>query len=244
MKEKENTVPTSRKKRIIYSIVLAVCALLLIAAIVLTAYFVTNSGREVVENPPIDNNDPPASGDQDPPTSGEQDPPTGGETPPVDDQPTGGETPPVDDKPTDGEKVAFVSPLENVKTCSVEYFKIYENTTLDKWYYHKAVDYSAPAGTEVRAMADGEVISVSMSERLGNLIVVQHENGIQSTYRFVEPVASLKEGDTVKQGEVIAKVAEAYGTEANDGTHLHLEMELNGKSVDPTDYIDVTLEEK
>ena len=43
---------------------------------------------------------------------------------------------------------------------------------------------------------------------------------------------------------MIAKVAEAYGTEANDGTHLHLEMTLNGKAVDPTDYIDVTLEEK
>ena len=230
MKEKENTVPTSRKKKIIYSVVLAVCALLLVTAIVLTAYFVTTSGNEVLENPP--------TGNEDPPTGGEN-PPTGGETPP-----TGGETPPTDDKPTGGEKVAFVSPLESVKTCSVEYFKIYENKTLDKWYYHKAVDYAAPAGTEVRAMADGEVVTISISEKLGNIVVLEHADGVQSVYRFVEPVSSLKEGAKVKQGDVIAKVAEAYGTEASDGTHLHLEMTLNGKTVDPADYIDVTLEEK
>ena len=241
MKEKENTVPTSRKKKIIYSIVLAVCALLLITAIVLTAYFVTNSGREVLETPPIDSEDPPTGGET-PPVDDE---PTGGETPPVDDEPTGGETPPpVDDEPTDGPKVAFISPIEDVKTCSVEYFKIYENTTLDKWYYHKAVDYAAPAGSDVRAMADGQVVKISLSDKLGNLVVVQNADGVQSTYRFVEPVDSLKEGATVKQGDVIARVAEAYGTEANDGTHLHLEMTLDGKSVDPTNYIDVTLEEK
>ena len=237
MKEKENTVPTSRKKKIVSSIILAVCALLLITAIVLTAYFVTNGGREVLENPPIGEEDPPTGGEQDPPTGGEQDPPTSGEQ----DPPTGGEQ---DDPTSGGEKVAFIAPLENAATCSVEYFSVYQNTTLDKWYYHKAVDYSAEAGSDVKAMADGQVVKISMSDKLGNLVVLQHADGVQSTYRFVEPVSTLKEGDTVKQGDVIAKVAEAYGTEANDGTHLHLEMTLNGKSVDPTDYIDVTLEEK
>ncbi len=237
MKEKENTVPTSRRKKLIYSIIVAASALLLIAAIVLTVYFVTANNRSLIDVPPIGNEDPPTTGDDDPTKDpGEQDPPTSGEQ----DPPTGGEQ----DPPTSGEQVAFVSPIDGVTVCSVEYFKIYENKTLDKWYYHKAVDYSADAGTDVRAMADGKVVKVSLSEKLGNLVVVEHADGITSTYRFVEPVSSLKEGDSVKQGQVIAKVAEAYGTEAGDGTHLHLEMELNGKSVDPSDYIDVTLQEK
>ncbi len=228
MKEKENTVPTSRKKKIVSAVILAVCALLLVTAIVLTAYFVTGGSRQVLEEPPISSEDPPTSGDNDPPTSGQEDPPTSGN----EDPPTSG-----------GEKVAFIAPLGDV-TCSVEYLKIYENTTLDKWYYHKAVDYAAPAGTEVKAMADGQVVKISLSEKLGNLVVLQHADGVQSVYRFVEPIPALKEGAAVKQGEVIAKVAEAYGTEANDGTHLHLEMTQEGKAVDPADYIDVTLEEK
>lgn len=233
MKEKENSVPTSKKKKIVYSVIVAVCALLLIAAIVLTAYFITqNQSQPVLDAPPTgDNTDPPVTGDD-----GQQDPPVDSK------DPSEGNQDPVD--PTGGEKVAYVSPIETVKTCSVEYFQVYNNQTLDKWCWHKAVDYAAPAGTDVRAMADGTVKKISISEKLGNLVVVEHAGGVETTYRFVEPVAALKEGDAVKQGQVIAKVAEAYGTEAKDGTHLHLEMTLEGRSVDPTDYIDVTLEEK
>lgn len=226
MKEKENT-STSSKKRLIYSVIVAICALLLIAATILTVYFVTNSGREVLEQPPVEN----------PPV---ENPPI--ENPPVENPPV--ENPPEDpNKPSSGQKVAFVKPVETT-TCSVEYNVIYNNTSTDKWYKHMAIDFVADAGTEVCAMADGKITKISMEEILGNYIVVEHDGGIMTVYRFVEPVSSLKEGDEVKQGQTIATVAQAYGTEYKEGTHLHLEMTLDGKPVDPADYIDVTLEEK
>lgn len=215
MKENENT--STGRKKIVYSVILAVCALLLIAATVLTVYFVTTGGKEIAENPPADNNPP----QDDPP---KEDPPA--------DQPSGG-----------GEKVAFVAPIP-AAVCSLEYDALYNNTSTSKWYKHLAVDYAAEEGTSVCAMADGTVAEISLHETLGNLIRIEHADGVSTIYRFVEPVATLREGDKVSQGQAIATVAAAYGTEYKDGTHLHLEMKVGEDFVDPTVYIDGALEEK
>ncbi len=48
----------------------------------------------------------------------------------------------------------------------------------------------------------------------------------------------------MKKGDKIAEVATAYGSEAKDGEHLHLEMEENGKKVDPAKYLDIEYDEK
>ncbi len=244
MKDKENTATNPRKKKLIYSIVVAVCALLLITATVLTVYFVTTNNNTLSEEPPIDEGGKkPNDGNE----GGEGEQPGGEEDPnkKPDDQPSGGETPagPDDNKPAGGEKTAFIKPLSSC-ACSLEYNVIYHNTSLDRWYKHPAVDFAAEEGESVFSMADGVVKEVSMEEVLGNYIVVEHEGGITATYRFVEPVENLKAGDTVTQGQVIATVAAAYGTEYKDGTHLHLEMHKDGERVDPMDFIDSTLEEK
>ncbi len=219
MKEKENTVPTTRRKKLIYSVIVAVCALLLIVATVLTVYFVAGNKHEVLEAPPV-TDDPPAEND-----------------PPADK----GDPEPSD--PTGGQTAAYIMPVEGAES-TVTHNAYYGNTTLDKWYFHKGVDYAAEEGADIRAIADGEITCIDLSERLGNVVTVKHADGVESTYRFIEPAEGLKEGDSVKQGQVIGKVASAYGTEAKDGTHLHFEMSIEGKRVDPTSYLDVILEEK
>lgn len=219
---------TKSKKRILYYAILASCALLLIAGIVLTVYFVTEGNRTVIENPPVeDPNDP--SGPADP---GEPDDPTGPVEPDEPDDPTGGQDP-----------VRFAAPID-YEAFSVEYSNIYENKTTGWWYRHKAVDFAAVKGTEVRCMADGTVSDVSISRELGNLIVIDHGDGLKTMYRFVEPIDGLKAGDKVTKGQKLGEVAEAYGSEAKDGEHLHLEISLNGDFVDPTDYLEPVLDEK
>ena len=121
---------------------------------------------------------------------------------------------------------------------------MYFNETLNKIYRHKAVDFAAAEGTEVVCIADGTVTDVSLSEELGNLITVDHGDGLVSCYRFVEPQDGLKAGDKVEQGGVLGKVASPYGTEAHGGAHLHFELALDGESVDPADHLDLTYEEK
>ncbi|MBR7186088.1 MAG: M23 family metallopeptidase [Clostridia bacterium] len=213
---------TKSRKRWIYYAILGICALLLIAGIVLTVYFVTESGNNMANNPPIEGPDVP--GDPSGPSEPEQ--------PEEPDEPSGGE-----------EAVRFAAPID-CDSYSVVYGEIYENGTLGWWYRHKAVDFDAAAGTEVRAMADGTVEEVSFSTETGNLITVDHGNGLKTTYRFVEPIDGLEAGDRVSKGEKIGEVATAYGIEAFQGEHLHLEIMLAGDYVDPTDYLEPVLSEK
>ena len=207
----------TKKRKGIYYILLAVGVLLLAAATVLTVWFTTNGRGDVAENPPIDTPDDPDDGNEDEP-----------------DEPTG---------PSEPEEPSYVRPIA-VETCSVEYNAVYVNQTTDFIYRHKAVDFAADAGTEVYAMADGTVSEISLSEELGNLITIDHGDGLAMTYRFVEPAEGLFVGATVEQGACIGTVAEAYGSEAADGTHLHLEVSLNGSPVDPNAYLDLTYDEK
>ena len=164
------------------------------------------------------------------------------DTPPVTEQP-GGEEDKDDetDKPAGGEEVRFVLPSSGTPTL---YGEVYYNETLNKIYRHKAVDFTAEEGEEVVCIAEGTVLEVSLSEELGNLVTVDHGDGLVSAYRFVEPAEGLKAGDKVEQGDVLGTVAAPYGTEAHGGAHLHFELMLDGESVDPADHLDLTYEEK
>ncbi len=127
----------------------------------------------------------------------------------------------------------------------MEYREIYANQTRGGIVYrHMGVDFSADEGTPVVSVAAGVVSSISYSETLGNVIIIDHGDGLVSYYRFIEPTDGLTEGSEVAKGEQIATVAAAYGTEYKDGAHLHLEISLNGEYVDPADYFDIVYEEK
>ena len=122
-------------------------------------------------------------------------------------------------------------------------YGFYHNKTLNIYHEHAGLDFSAEVGTEVVAVASGVVESVYTSDvLLGTEIVIDHGDGIKTTYRFVTEKEGLKVGDTVNKGDVIATVAEATGSEYKDGAHLHFEISKNGTIADPAEYL--TLEEK
>lgn len=135
----------------------------------------------------------------------------------------------------------FVSPVALVSVLND--YGFYHNATLNHYYEHKGVDFTAAVGDEVYAVDDGIIESVYTSDVLvGTQIVVDHGNGLKTVYEFVTAKEGLKAGDSVKKGDVIATVAEATGKEYKDGAHLHFEVLENGKTVDPAGYL--TLEEK
>ena len=135
----------------------------------------------------------------------------------------------------------MISPLETVTTINEHGF--YHNKTLNSYYEHKGVDFAAEAGTSVFAVEKGVVESIYTGDVLtGTEIVIRHEDGLKSVYRFVEQAENLKVGDSVEKGQVIATVAEANGNEYKDGAHLHFEILKDGASIDPSVYL--TLEEK
>ena len=217
MKEEKTTT----KKKTLYYVLIGISVLLLAAAIVLTVYFTTGTPSDIAETP----------GDNQGTLPGDDETP---EDPDDNNEP---------DEPTGGETELYVLPIA-ADSCTTEHNAIYANAALGMYYRHSGVDFAADAGAEVYAMADGVVKTVSMSEQLGNLITITHDDGLESTYRFVEPVETLDVGDTVASGELIAHVAEAYGTEAHDGAHLHFEVTLDGEQTDPANYLDLVYEEK
>lgn len=122
-------------------------------------------------------------------------------------------------------------------------YGFYHNQTLNCYYEHTGLDFSAEVGTEVLAVAAGKVESIYKDDLLlGTEIVIDHGDGLKSLYRFVNEIEGLSVGDSVEKGEVIATIAEANGNEYKDGAHLHFEITESGKIVDPTTHL--TLEEK
>ena len=135
----------------------------------------------------------------------------------------------------------FVMPVSNV-AVSNEY-GFYYNQTLNNYYEHEGIDFTAEVGEKVYAVEDGTIESVYTSDVLsGTEIIIDHGNGVKSLYRFVTASENLKAGMSVKKGDVIATVAEANGNEYKDGAHLHFEVLKGNKNVDPAEYL--TLAEK
>jgi murein DD-endopeptidase MepM/ murein hydrolase activator NlpD len=134
------------------------------------------------------------------------------------------------------EDVGMGLPMEIVAVANE--FGFYHNSTINSYYEHSGMDFSAEVGASVLATEDGVVESIYSGDVLkGTEIVLDHGDGVKSVYRFVVAVDGLKVGDSVEQGEKIATVAEPSGDEYKDGAHLHFEILVGGASVDPSGYL-------
>lgn len=100
--------------------------------------------------------------------------------------------------------------------------------------YHKALDIAAPAGTAVLAAADGVVNWSGWKTNGGGLVVgIDHGNGIVTVYNHLGS-AAVKVGDTVTQGQTIARVG---CTGDCTGPHVHFEVIVDGVIVNPLRYL-------
>lgn len=135
----------------------------------------------------------------------------------------------------------MVAPVATVSVLND--YGFYHNKTLNTYYEHAGIDFTATAGAEVMAVEKGTIESIYKDDvLLGTEIVVDHGDGLKTVYRFVTEAEGLKVGDKVEKGEVIATVAEATGNEYKDGAHLHFEIMQDGKTIDPA--LRLPLEEK
>lgn len=98
---------------------------------------------------------------------------------------------------------------------------------------HKGLDIAAKIGTPIKAVADGKVTYSGVMGGYGNLIIIDHGNGITTRYGHCSKLY-VKLGKQVKAGELIAAVG---NTGNSTGPHLHFEIRQNGVYVNPTDYL-------
>jgi murein DD-endopeptidase MepM/ murein hydrolase activator NlpD len=101
---------------------------------------------------------------------------------------------------------------------------------LNVWRPHNGTDFAADTGQAVYAITDGEVIVAGWSDAgYGNLVVIDHGGGYASWYGHASQIL-VSVGQKVKAGQQITR---AGSTGWATGPHLHLEIHVNGKPVDP-----------
>lgn len=98
---------------------------------------------------------------------------------------------------------------------------------------HKAVDLAAKKGTSIFAAKGGTVTFAGSNGNYGQLIVIDHGNGLVTRYAHASAIFVSK-GETVTAGQVIGQVG---STGYSTGNHLHFEVLSCGKNVDPAPYI-------
>jgi murein DD-endopeptidase MepM/ murein hydrolase activator NlpD len=95
--------------------------------------------------------------------------------------------------------------------------------------FHNGIDIAAPHGTEIRAAGDGTVIFSGWSPGYGRTLSISHGFGYVSHYTH-NSVNLVQVGDTVKKGELIARVG---STGRATGPHVHFMIDRNGERIDP-----------
>ena len=98
---------------------------------------------------------------------------------------------------------------------------------------HKGMDFAATIGTPIYAAASGTVTSASYSGNAGNMIVINHGNGLQTYYMHCNSMY-VRAGQTVSKGQNIGAVG---STGNSSGPHLHFQVMQNGTPVNPRNYL-------
>ena len=98
---------------------------------------------------------------------------------------------------------------------------------------HEGIDVTAPMGAPIVAPASGTVVDVGRETGYGLIVEIDHGNGIVTKYAHCSRVL-VKKGQKVTRGEVIAAVGNSG---LSTGPHLHYEIHINGRVVDPLTYV-------
>jgi murein DD-endopeptidase MepM/ murein hydrolase activator NlpD len=96
--------------------------------------------------------------------------------------------------------------------------------------FHHGVDIAVAYGQNVKAAADGTVSFAGVQTGYGHTVVIDHDGGRQTRYAHLSQEL-VRAGDVVAEGQVLGK---SGNSGRSTGPHLHFEMLINGKPVDPT----------
>ena len=165
---------------------------------------------------------------------------------PDDDQTTGGdvneETGDSNDQTTitpEPEKPVYLTP------CSGYIQKDYSDTvlvfsqTMNDHRIHLGIDIAGKIGDPVKAFCKGVVEKIFTDKFMGKTIVINHGSGLKSVYMNLADTLpdGIGVGTEIEAGAVIGAIGETAVSECADSPHLHFELLLDGKKVDPKNYI-------
>ncbi len=119
------------------------------------------------------------------------------------------------------------APLDTMRVTSRYGYRVHP--ILGRRMMHHGVDYGAPRGTPVHAVADGRVIAAGWAGAAGKMVKIQHSAGIVTMYLHLSRIR-VKRGQWVQQGTIIGNVG---ATGRATGPHLDFRVTRNGKFINP-----------
>ena len=133
--------------------------------------------------------------------------------------------------------VTFIMPIKD-GTITKEFSdtELKYNKTLKQWEAHKAIDIKGGDKANVLAVYGGKVTNVESTYLMGTVVTIEHSGNLKTVYSSLNDV-TVKVGDSVKQGDKIGNASTSAKSESAEGDHVHLEVFLKNKKVDPLLYI-------
>jgi len=126
-------------------------------------------------------------------------------------------------------------PIKDYKYVSSKFGPRTHPVTGQKGKQHNGIDFAAASGTDIFAAESGTVIVAQSMSGYGNTVIIDHGNGLWTLYGHIRKGGiKVKAGEVVKKGQ---KIAEVGSTGVSTGPHLHFEVRLNEKPVDPENYL-------
>lgn len=130
------------------------------------------------------------------------------------------------------EKAPFANPVHSAVRFTSGYGSRRDPKTGGR-RMHNGVDFAGPQGTDIFATADGVVTHAGWQSGFGRMVKIKHAFGIETLYAHNTKIR-VKVGQRVSRGDHIADMG---STGRSTGTHLHYEVRVNGKPVNPMTYI-------
>ncbi len=231
MKNTEVYMNSNVKEKLINRSVYIILAVLLITVLTLTVIgivsTVSNRNDIPVDTLPEDN-------------PSETEPPSEAPNETPDENP--GDTPSDVTPPVEEPKPVYVSPCEGgyIQKGFDESVLVF-SSTMNEYRIHLGLDISGKIGEPVRAFSDGTVEKVYKDYFMGKTVVIDHGNGLKSYYMNLSDTLAegIDVGQKVTYGTVIGAIGETANLECADSPHLHFELFLGDKPVNPTGYVTI-----
>ena len=134
------------------------------------------------------------------------------------------------------QQIVFDKPFDNAVVAKdyTDSTLVYDATT-KLWCTHQGIDFSAIEGQDVKSVYDGVISKVESTMMYGTIVYLKVSDELTVVFKGLASSVQVKEGDSVKKGQIIGKVT-SFLAEKAEGIHLHLEVFKSGKLVNPNEY--------
>lgn len=137
---------------------------------------------------------------------------------------------------------SFALPMGNHVIKDYSNGEMVFSKTMGDWRIHNGVDFGGASGNSVGAVEDGIITSVYDDSFWGTVVEIDHGDGMLVRYCGLKKGSTLPDGARVTRGEKIGTLG-SIPVESGDGDHLHIEISIDGKTVDPLEALGKIREE-